>query len=289
MRIALTGGSGILGSSIKKHCDTHSIYCCSLTREDFQEKSSNNTLISILQKKEISIFIHCAANTNVERCEEFPDQCFEDNYFLTERLGNTCKSLSIKFIFISSTGIYGDLKKEPYCEHDEISPTTVHHKSKALAEKSLLSLGLDCLIIRTGWLFGGDWGASKNFVANRIREAKEISKPIKSDISQFGCPTYVEDVACTIFDLLKCNQNGIFNCINEGSASRYDYVSEIYKLSKLNIDLVPVDSQAFNRKANVARNEMAINHRLNEISLNNMPYWKKSLADYLYLNKEHFL
>lgn len=256
-------------------------------RDKFLKKSSDNSLKSFLKKKGISTFIHCAANTNVEECEKFPDQCFEDNYFLTKRLAKTCKSLNIKFIFISSTGVYGDLKEEPYKEDDEISPTTVHHKSKSLAENALIDMGLDCLIIRTGWLFGGNWNASKNFVANRIREAKKNIKAIKSDISQFGCPTYVEDVSSTIFDLLKHNQSGIFNCINEGTASRYEYVAEIFKISKLSIDLVPVDGHEFNRIAKVARNEMAINHRLNKLKLNNMPHWKKSLANYLHMNKEN--
>jgi len=287
VRVALTGSSGILGSSIRKHCDLAGISCYALKREDYCGDTSNSWLSKALLDNNISTFIHCAANTNVEQCEEFPESCLHDNYHLTDRLGKVCRSLNIKFVFISSTGIYGDLKKSPHSELDQLSPTTIHHKAKVMAENALQRGISNCLIIRTGWLFGGDWNAPKNFVANRIREAQAKPKPkfMKSDISQFGCPTYVIDVVNCIFLLLAHEQNGVFNCVNEGSASRYEYVEAIFQFANLDVRLVAGDRTEFKRVASVARNEMARNDRLSQIGLNNMPHWHQSLGIYLELNK----
>ncbi|MDC0589900.1 sugar nucleotide-binding protein [Porticoccaceae bacterium] len=285
MRIALTGSSGILGSSIKKHCDLSGISCYALKRADYGGDRSNSWLSKALLDNNISTFIHCAANTNVEQCEEFPESCFYDNYHLTDRLGEICRTLNIKFVFISSTGIYGDLKNSPHSELDELSPTTTHHKAKVLAENALHKGISNCLIVRTGWLFGGDWDAPKNFVANRIREAQAKPQSMKSDISQFGCPTYVIDVVNCIFLLLAHEQNGVFNCVNEGNASRYEYVEAIFTLANLDVRLVAGDRTEFKRVASVARNEMARNDRLNQVGLNRMPNWRKSLGNYLELNK----
>ena len=70
---------------------------------------------------------------------------------------------------------------------------------------------------------------------------------------------------------------GLFNCVNKGFASRFDYVNEIINLFKINVDVKKVDKSNFKRKANVSDNEMAINNRLVEIDLNQMPSWKTSL------------
>lgn len=285
MRVALTGSSGILGSSIKKHCDLAGIYCYALERVDYAGDDSNSWLSKTLLDNNISTFVHCAANTNVDQCEEFPDACLHDNYHLTDRLGEICRSLNIKFVFISSTGVYGDLKKTPHGELDLLSPTTIHHKVKVLAENALHRGMSNCLIIRTGWLFGGDWNAPKNFVANRIRDAQTKSKSMKSDTSQFGCPTYVIDVVNCIFLLLAHEQSGVFNCVNEGNASRYEYVEAIFQLANLDVRLVAGDRTEFKRVASVARNEMARNDRLSQVGLNHMPNWRKSLENYLELNK----
>jgi dTDP-4-dehydrorhamnose reductase len=285
MKIALTGSTGILGSCIKKYCVENEISCYSLDRSIYSSKASKNELINFLRKKNVSFFFHCAANTNVDKCEEFPETCLEDNYYLTKRLGEICNSLRIKFVFISSTGVYGDLKTTPHTELDELSPTTCHHKSKVLAEKALQSMMENCLIIRTGWLFGGDWGARKNFVANRVRDIQKNSGPMKSDTSQFGCPTYVLDVTNCIFLLINRNERGIFNCVNKGNASRYEYVKEIIKLANFDIEIIAADGHEFKRIANVARNEMASNGRLSQIGIDFMPHWRKSLANYIKLHK----
>ncbi|MDC1525564.1 sugar nucleotide-binding protein [Gammaproteobacteria bacterium] len=285
MKIALTGSSGILGSSFQKYCDLSGIECYALKRDDYIEEISNSFVGKTLLDKNISIFVHCAANTNVDECEEFPDACFRDNYYLTERLGKICKVLNIKFVFISSTGIYGDLSELPHNELDQLSPTTNHHQSKVLAERALQQSMSNYLIIRTGWLFGGDWNAPKNFVANRIREAQASPQSMKSNISQRGCPTYVEDVVSCIFLLLAQDQTGIFNCVNKGNASRYEYVEAILRLAGLEVNLIAVDGSEFNRLASVPKNEMACNVRLGQIGLNCMPKWRNSLASYLKKNK----
>ena len=76
---------------------------------------------------------------------------FLDNLSLTEVLIEVSRKLNLKLVFISSTGVYGDHKLKPFIE-DDLTPTTIYHKSKLFAERMIEKRLKNYLIIRTGWL-----------------------------------------------------------------------------------------------------------------------------------------
>ena len=281
MKIAITGSSGLLGSSFVSFFTKKNEKIFTVNREDYIPEISINKVIDYFESKKTSIIIHCAANTDVELCEENEKKCFYDNYQLTEVLMKVSKKLNVKLIFISSTGVYGDHKSSPYIETDISNPKTVYHKSKLDSEKMIQNNLKNYIIIRTGWLFGGNPKSPKNFVINRLLEAKNSDGKIFSNIDQRGNPTYTNDLVKTIYDLIKSDEIGLFNCVNEGTASRYEYVSEIIQMAKYSTEVEGVRKSSFNRKANVSNNEMAINFNLSNIGLNEMPDWKLSLKNYM--------
>tara|TARA_Y100000590_G_scaffold317701_1_gene359413 strand:- start:728 stop:1594 length:867 start_codon:yes stop_codon:yes gene_type:complete len=281
MQIAITGSSGILGSSFTSFFEKQSINFFTVNRENYNPKISINEVINYFQSQNTSIIIHCAANTDVELCENNEKKCFHDNYKLTEVLAEVSKKLNSKLIFISSTGVYGNYKSNPYIESDIATPTTIYHKSKLDAEKMIQKTLENYLIIRTGWLFGGNINSPKNFVMNRLKEARNSNGEISSNLDQRGNPTYTNDLVKNIYTLINNNVSGLFNCVNKGNASRFDYVSEIIKLSGHSVNVNGVQKSAFDRKANVSNNEMALNFNLSEIELNQMPEWQPSLKKYI--------
>jgi dTDP-4-dehydrorhamnose reductase len=281
MKLVITGGNGLLGSTLLKSGSFAGFDVVQLSRDFVNLQTSLVEFAQYLVGIDCNIFIHCAANTNVEYCEKFPMECYRDNVLLTELISNACRISQVKLVFISSTGVYGDYQDLPYVEYDDVKPTTIHHRSKWLGENAIRSTLNEHLIIRTGWLFGGEWDMTKNFVANRIREATESNGIITSDISQTGCPTYVVDLAEVILSLLNTGWAGTFNCVNTGKASRYEYVSKIIELSGENVKVKPVDGLAFSRLAKVSKNETAVNSKLTEIGFFAMPKWEDSLFRYI--------
>ncbi|MEZ9158452.1 NAD(P)-dependent oxidoreductase [Vibrio lentus] len=282
MKIGITGCNGVLGNSLLAYTSSKGFKGINISRENIHFSNSLVSLKSYLSSLNLDVLIHCAANTNVESCEREPQQCYQDNYLLTERLAIICNVLKIKLVFISSTGIYGEASSQPYQEFHDTKPTTVHHHSKLLAEQSLRNLTKDYLIIRTGWIFGGDWNKPKNFVANRIKEALLSRGTIQSDSEQYGSPTYVEDLSSCILELIVQGYSGIYNCVNDGACNRFTYVSKIIEYSKLvGCSVQPIGSSSFNRLARVSKNESAINFKLNSLGIINMPFWEVSLKKYI--------
>lgn len=205
MKLAVTGVTGLLGSTFLEEAKAQAIEAVAIDRSVVQGLPEAD-VSEYLESLSVNIVIHCAANTNVDFCEGNADAAYNDNVKLTETLARACSKNGLRYVFISSTGIYGDYQDTPYSETDPVRPTTVYHNSKWLAENVMKSLeNFTPLIVRTGWLYGGDADLKKNFVANRIREAQQSFGKLHSDTSQKGNPTYALDVVRQIFHLLQHN------------------------------------------------------------------------------------
>lgn len=277
MRILLTGSNGMLGSAIYGATLDRGWRCEPLLRNGIDLSSPDNVKAIV---SEYDILIHAAANTNVEECEIKPAECYRDNTMLTEILSNAAQCSGVRMVYISSTGVYGNRKDVPYHEFDEVSPTTHHHRAKWLGEQAVLR-DHRSLVVRVGWLFGGDPSNKKNFIARRVEEALESKSEIHSNHEQKGCPTFVCDVAERLIYLLENGLSGLFNCVNTGNASRFEYVESILKMVGLNIPVNPVSAKLFARKAQVSNNEMAINLKQEILGLTPMRDWQDALREYI--------
>ncbi len=279
MKILLTGASGLLGSAIERVANFHGWQCNALSRDPLELAALPDRLSGF------DVLIHAAANTNVEQCEADPDRCYQDNWMLTELLAQKASQAGVRMVFISSTGIYGTAKTTPYKEYDPVAPTTHHHASKYLAEQSVMWQDRKNLVVRTGWLFGGEYANPKNFVARRLDEARNAQAAseclIRSNSEQRGVPCYNLDIAERILLLVEKNNYGVFNCVNNGHASRCEYVKKIIELADIPVRVEPSDAASFKRRARVSNNEMAENWKMAALGLPAMPAWEESLARYI--------
>lgn len=275
-KILVIGYKGMLGSTLMNELEGN--YIVGLKGIDI-----TNTFIlrNKLTSIKPNIIIHAAAFTDVEKCETQIDKAYKVNVIGTQNIINYCIGKDVLLVYISSTGVYGLAKSEPYTEFDDPHPTTVHHKTKFIGEKYIQNHLNKYLIIRTGWLFGGEKHHKKNFVNNRLIDAKN-NKLIYSDNTQIGNPTYVNDLVKQIALLIKSGQYGIFNCVNNAfKVSRYEYVKEIVKLSKEECEVKIAPHDYFERCAPVSSNESALNYKLSLLNIDVMKDWKVSLKEYI--------
>lgn len=276
-KVLITGKNGMLGSSLISKLNYENIVGIDRTIDITNSKQVFNKL----EEEKPNIIIHTAAYTDVESCETDPNKAYLINTIATQNLVNYCINKDILFIYISSTGIYGTNKDDRYNEFDEVNPTTIHHKSKYEGEKIVQNHLTNFLILRTGWLYGGDKAHAKNFIYKRFLEASK-NTTIYSDNSQIGNPTYINDLIKQIEVLIEKKQLGVFNCINEAiNISRYDYVKKIVELFGVQSKVEVAPQDMFKRVAPVSHNESAQNYKLELLKLNRMGDWEKSLKNYI--------
>lgn len=286
MKLLISGASGLLGGALTKLAAERGHDCVALDRTGVAMSLDPAAAAALDARFEgVDHFVHAAANTNVERCEAEPAACYRDNLLLTELLAAAARRRGMPMTFISSTGVYGSHQDTPWAEYDKARPGTHHHRSKLLGEQRVMAADAANLVVRTGWLFGGGAQAAKNFVAKRILEARAAREGfIQSNQQQRGCPTRVDDLAARVLDLIALRAAGVFNAVNRGSASRFEYVREIVERAGLDVEVRPVAAGDFKRVAPVSDNEMAVNWRADSLGLPPMRPWRDALADYLATN-----
>lgn len=274
-RIILTGAGGLLGGAFREALAGQSVIAVGRGQLD---ADAPDILAKIVGDSAADLVINCAAHTDVEAAERDAAADFKVNGRLPGVIGEICKKYGATLVHFSSTGCYGDWKSTPYCEDDDVRPTTAHHRAKLAGEEAIRNSGCRHIVLRTGWLYGGSPDQPKNFVWKRLVEARATDM-MTSDASQHGCPTYAADLARQALFMVERSLEGTFNVTAQGSASRYEYVAAIVEAASLPCIVKP--GPGFKRLAPVSPNETSVNRRLQQMGLDRMPEWRDSLRTYV--------
>jgi len=289
MNVVVTGANGMLGSAL-----------CPLLREkgytvhatdvdtsdvgvDFLDVRNFDNVKRYIEKVKPGIFLHLAAETDIERCEKEVEGAFLTNAIGTQNVAIACKEIDATMVYISTAGVF-DGDKPDYTEFDEPNPINFYGKSKLEGEKIVSKLLEKYFIVRAGWMMGGGERRDKKFVAKIMKQIKEGRKRIYAVVDKFGAPTYTVDFSNNLGYLLDTNRYGLYHMVGEGSARRYDVAKKIVEyIEKDDIELIPVTSDFFSKEyfAPRPKSEMLRNCQLEQIGLNKMRHWKDALKEYL--------
>jgi dTDP-4-dehydrorhamnose reductase len=145
MRTLLTGGSGRLGSVLKKYLNKP--LCPSSSELDVTDRASVDKYFS---KHKISSVIHAAAFADVGGCEADPAKAVLLNILGTMNIFNACKIHGARLIYISTDHIF-DGKSGNYKENAKPRPAGIYAITKTLAENVTL-FDKNNLVIRTSFI-----------------------------------------------------------------------------------------------------------------------------------------
>lgn len=200
-----------------------------------------------------ALIINCAAYTAVDKAETEKEDAGTINHLSVLELASVCKTLDIPFIHISSDYVYHLNKCGPLVETDECKPQGIYAKTKYAGEREALKIWSKTCIVRTSWVYG-IYG--HNFVKTMLRLSKDrTSLSVVND--QIGAPTFAPDLANALLKITdsliispdKMENYGVFNYSNEGAVSWYDFASEIFRLSNIQIQLIGISTKEFNAPA----------------------------------------
>lgn len=182
--------------------------------------------------------------------------------------------------------------KEPYnvpCREDQTgTPTGVYGLTKLHGEQAIAASGAKALIFRTAWLYS-EYG--KNFVKTML--GLTSSKPsLKVVFDQTGTPTYAQDLADTIFDIIEKRQyngnEGTYHYSNEGVCSWYDFTKMIAAMAGNDTcDIQPCHSDEFPSKVKRPSYSVLDKTKVKETFGIRIPYWTDSLRKCINNIKAH--
>lgn len=275
MKVLIFGGTGLLGYDIQQICkNEHTVVA--LSSKDCDIRNPNEPYNKIKLEKP-DIVINCAAITDVDKCEQMPDEAYKVNALGVKNIAIACRDFCVKLIHISTDYVFDGAKKEPYTEFDIPNPVNIYGKTKLAGEEFVKMILSNFIIIRTAWIFGEKRKHFVDYVVNGIKNGNEIIA-VRDMVSS---PTYSYDLAETINKLLPLNQSGIFHIANKGYCSRVEMVEEIIKIMKRQANVKVVNQSQWERPAKRPVFSALKNYHLFLLGIDNMPGWRDALKRYI--------
>ena len=276
MKVLVTGANGQLGYDVVKELQKQNIECCGATRQDFDIVDFEATEKFITNYMPDAV-IHCAAYTAVDKAEDEQGLCYLVNASATENIAEICRKINAKMLYISTDYVFDGTKDGFYEVDDEPNPINVYGKTKLLGEQAVQRILDKYFIVRISWVFGEH---GNNFVKTMLRLGKEY-KEINVVADQYGSPTYTEDLASLLVEMIQTDKYGIYHATNEGVCTWAEFAEEIFKITGMDIKVNHITTSEYPTRA-----KRPMNSRLskNSLVINGfyvLKNWQNALKNYL--------
>lgn len=249
MKILVTGVAGQLGYEVVRELNKRHIECIGVDRSDFDITDADATEQFIKSVMPDAV-IHCSAYTAVDTAEENEELCLAVNVDGTANIARVCKAIGAKMLYISTDYVFGgdssSVIRHPSSVEfrevdDETHPCNVYGQSKLDGELAVKSILDKYFIVRTSWVFGHH---GKNFVETMLRLGKE-KESLNVVNDQIGSPTFTEDLAVLLADMIVTDKYGTYHATNDGFCSWAKFAAEIMKLADLPCKINPILSSEY--------------------------------------------
>jgi dTDP-4-dehydrorhamnose reductase len=286
MKYLVTGSAGLIGNRIVSDLEKSGemVYSCYNNMKPVYgipiklNLSNLNDIHKIFKKFKPDVIIHCAALTDVEKCEVDPELANSINVKATEIITKEAKELDSYLMYISTDYVF-DGKKGFYKETDLTNPLNQYGKTKLIGEKIIENKISKWSIIRTSTPF--DVYSYKKTFPVWVFENLKNNKKINILEDQFTSPTYVPNLSKMILEIITCNLEGLFHLSCSNKISRFEFAKMI--ATKLNLDsslLNPVSINDMQWKAMRPLDSSLDTSKINTILNTKSLTIEKSLDDY---------
>ena len=157
--------------------------------------------------------VNCAAYTAVDDCETDEETALAVNGTAVGHLASACNDVGARLVHISTDYVFAGDGGRPYRESDPVAPAGVYGRTKLEGER-MARRAEQHLIVRTAWLYGHGGG---NFVEAIRRQIDGGAPSLRVVADQIGSPTYCDDLAAALVDLVACEASGVVHGTNSGA------------------------------------------------------------------------
>jgi dTDP-4-dehydrorhamnose reductase len=275
-KVLITGVHGQLGRALAAACGDRGLNYegRDIDTLDIRNPHAVDNWITAAQP---STVVNCAAFTAVDDCETNEGQALTVNGTAVGYLASACDRVGARLVQISTDYVFTGNGDRPYTEEDAVGPVSAYGRTKLRGEEHARSFESN-LVVRTAWLYGRD---GSNFVETMRGQIDRGAGGLEVVDDQRGCPTFCDDLADAILDLIDAGATGLVHAVNAGDTTWHGFAVEIAHRLGADIDIRPVATKEFPRPAPRPAYSVLDTSRLESILERPMPPWQDALARYL--------
>ena len=253
LKAAVIGASGLVGQALMQVLESNQYEVAGtygsqplpgLTRLDLGDEDGIREYLRQLKPQVVFL---TAAMTNVDYCEDHPEETFRINTEAAGWVAQEASRAGSKLVYYSTDYVF-DGENGPYDEAARPCPVSVYGRSKYEAEKAIVETLEEHLIIRTTVVYG--WNRrSKNF-AMQLHHRLQGGTTMQVPEDQFGSPTLVDYLAEASARLVQQEARGIVNVVGRDLLARTEFARALARLFGLDPGLiVPVSTADLKQRA----------------------------------------
>lgn len=276
MRVLVTGAKGQLGTDVVSALHRRGMEPIATDADELDIVNKDAVERCILMCKPEAV-IHCAAYTAVDRAESEADVCAKINIDGTRNVAQAAESVGAKMIYISSDYVYAGDGDQPQGEDTAATPRNVYGSTKLAGEQAARECSR-LFVVRTSWVYGLH---GHNFVKT-ILHAAQTHDTLRVVCDQIGSPTFSEDLAAFLCDLVRSEKYGTYNVSGEGFCSWHTFAQTILTFAGQKSCVIPVSTDAYPSAAVRPLNSRLQKQKLRDAGFAPLPYWKDALARFMH-------
>ncbi len=214
----VSGAGGLLGSYFLSAATEYASQwkVVGLSRADL-DLTDFQAIRQIWQDLQPDVFIHCAAISNPQKCEQQPALARTVNVEATKQLAEL--AVDIPFIYFSSDQVF-DGQRGNYDESDEVNPVNLYGETKAAPESFVLRNPRHT-VIRTS-LNGGVSPTGDRGFNESLKNAWIAKQSLKLFTDEYRCPLPASTTVRAVWELIHQQQAGLFHLAGRTALSRYE-------------------------------------------------------------------
>ncbi len=281
MKVLVTGAKGQLGSDVCKCLAARNIPHKGVDLADF-DLTDRQAAFDAISAYAPDVIVHCAAYTAVDKAEANREICQRVNVDGTRHVALAARELGAKMVYISTDYVFDGQGETPFEVDAPLRPGNVYGLTKAQGEEEVRALLSRHFIVRISWVFGVN---GNNFVKTMVRLGREKESLNVVD-DQIGSPTYTQDLAPLLCDMIATERYGTYHATNEGVCSWYEFACFIMEKAQLPCKVNPISTRDYPAPAKRPLNSRLSKKSLDEAGFSRLPSWQDAAERYLAVLEE---
>ncbi|MGB7069452.1 MAG: dTDP-4-dehydrorhamnose reductase [Pyrinomonadaceae bacterium] len=278
MKILITGANGMVARATIGHCHSIGDEVIGLTRQDLDISDLSAVKGQVAELKPDAI-INCAAYTDVDGAESNTEGCYAANADGVENLAFAAKTNDCRFVTISTDYVFDGTKPGFYTQRDTPNPLGVYASAKYSGEIRARKAYSRSIIVRSGWIYGR---GGTNFLSV-IQSLLNEGKTIKAISDSYGTPTFADDLAVRLRQIVDLDLPCIYHVTNAGEGTSYfGFAQKLCEIGEYDSQLVqPVSKDDLRRPAPRPVSSKLACLLSEELGLPPVRSWESAIKDFV--------
>jgi dTDP-4-dehydrorhamnose reductase len=184
---------------------------------DIRDQSSVKAVFQTVQPDAVLLL---SAISDIDRCEQFPDEARSVNLHGAEHVVNACARRNTRLLFTSSGAVF-DGRKHGYTEEWPVNPVSLYGHTKAEAEKLVLALN-GSIVVRLSLVLGFGISSGTNSFMDKLKERWTSGETVAFPVFEQRNPIDAVTASRFMMELLRQPElSGIFHVGCADSVTRH--------------------------------------------------------------------